>query len=240
MTEWFEQWFGEAYLKLYPHRDEEEAALAVALIEKVVGLRGRTVLDLACGPGRHAIHLKRAGARVTGFDLSLPLLSRARHRGDPPLSVVRGDMRQLPFGEGTFDLVVNLFTSFGYFSTDLQHEQVLSDVAFVLKQGGVLVLDYFNSSDLRDSLVEHEERAVGGQQVIIDRRITDDGRYVIKEMHLVHDGRSFLERVRLYEVEDLESLMVGAGITVRHSFGDYTGTPVSCRSPRVLLVGEKT
>ena len=109
-----------------------------------------------------------------------------------------------------------------------------------IKRGGVLALDYFNSTDLRDSLFEHEERAVGGQQVIIDRRITDDGRYVIKEMHLVHDGRSFLERVRLYEVEDLESLMAGAGITVRHSFGDYTGTPVSRRSPRVLLVGEKT
>lgn len=240
MTEWFEQWFGEAYLKLYPHRDEEEAALAVNLVARVVELAGKKVLDLACGPGRHAVHLRRAGALVTGFDLSLPLLSRARHRGAVPLSVVRGDMRKLPFAAATFDVVVNLFTSFGYFSADSQHECVLGDVAQVLRSGGTLVLDYFNAAELRESLVQHEEQAVGGQHVVIDRRITPDDRFVIKEMHLIDDGRSFMERVRLYDAGDLEDLMERTGFTVRHRFGDYTGAPLTPRSPRVLLMGERT
>jgi len=81
MTEWFEQWFGEEYHALYPHRDDEDARRAVALIRRVVGWKtGDRVLDLACGPGRHAAELERLGARVVGFDLSRAMLRRARER----------------------------------------------------------------------------------------------------------------------------------------------------------------
>lgn len=239
MTEWFEQWFGEAYLKLYPHRDDEDAAYAVALIADHVVFDGSTVLDLACGPGRHAVLLRDLGATVVGFDLSLPLLSRAKHRSTTPMLVVRGDMRRLPFAQETFDVVVNLFTSFGYFADDRQHELVLVDVATVLKRGGIFVFDFFNSTDLRESLIEHEERAIGGQRVAIDRRITEDGRFVVKEMHLVDDGRSFVERVRLFHEGELEDLMERAGLVVRSRFGDYDGSALRPNSPRILLIVER-
>ncbi len=239
MTEWFEQWFGEAYLKLYPHRDEEDAAQAIALIAEHAVLEGARVLDLACGPGRHAIALRRLGASVVGFDLSLPLLSRARHRGDRPLLVVRGDMRRLPFAPATFDVVVNLFTSFGYFADDAQHQLVMMDVSSVLKPGGMFVLDFFNSTDLEESLVEHEERAVGGQRVIIDRHITDDSDFVVKEMHLIDDGRKFVERVRLFRESDLERLMNEAGLRVTTRFGDYDASALTPRSPRIILMAER-
>ncbi|KPJ86849.1 MAG: hypothetical protein AMS18_15045 [Gemmatimonas sp. SG8_17] len=239
MTEWFEQWFGEEYLKLYPHRDEDDAAEAVALIMDNVRLEGARVLDLACGPGRHAIQLRSAGAWVVGFDLSLPLLSRARHRDRDPLHVVRGDMRYLPFVGGSFDVVVNLFTSFGYFSDDRQHGLVLTEVAGVLRPGGVLVLDYFNATDLMGSLVPHEKRAIGSQRVVIERRISDDGKYVLKEMHLLNDGRSFLERVRMFSVTELETLVSEAGLCVRKRYGDYSGGPLTAESPRVLMVASR-
>jgi SAM-dependent methyltransferase len=239
VTEWFEQWFGEEYLKLYPHRDEDDAAEAVALIADNVRLAGSRVLDLACGPGRHAIQLRSEGAWVVGFDLSLPLLSRARHRDGDPLNVVRGDMRFLPFVRGSFDVVVNLFTSFGYFSDDRQHGLVLSEVATALRPGGVLVLDYFNTTDLMGSLVPHEERAIGSQRVVIERRISDDGKYVLKEMHLLNDGRSFLERVRMFTVKELETLVSEAGLCVRKRFGDYSGGLLTAQSPRVLMVAAR-
>ncbi len=239
MTEWFEQWFGEEYLKLYPHRDEVDAARAVSLVAGRLQIAGKLVLDLACGPGRHAVHLRRAGANVVGFDLSLPLLSRARHRDVDLLPVVRGDMRRLPFKPCTFDVVVNLFTSFGYFSDDAQHQLVLRDVAAVLRVGGVLLLDYFNADELRRYLVEREELSVGGQQVLIQRRISSDGGYVIKEIHLIDDGRSFVERVRLFDQAELENLVRDAGLEVRDRFGDYDGSPVTERSPRFLLTAER-
>jgi SAM-dependent methyltransferase len=240
VTEWFEQWFGEEYLKLYPHRDEVDARAAVSLIAASIPLEGRRVLDLACGPGRHAKLIREAGAWVVGFDLSMPLLSRARHRMAPPLVVVRGDMRQVPFAPAAFDVVVNLFTSFGYFSEDGQHRWVLSETNRVLVGGGTFVLDYFNSRSLLENLVEREELEVGCQHVEILRRLSEDGRFVLKEMHLMDDGRRFVERVRLFAPEELEELVGNSGLSVQRLHGDYDGRPLSGDSSRVIIIAKKS
>ena len=240
MTEWFEQWFGEEYLNLYPHRDETEAEQVVALIDSITPLRERWVLDLACGPGRHARGLAARGARVVGFDLSMPLLARAHRRTGNTVRLVRGDMRHLPFADASFDITVNLFTSFGYFSDDRQHEAVIREVAAVLRRSGSFVLDYFNAARVRATLVPHEERVVGSQRVVIERRISEDDRFVIKEMHLLDDGRSFVERVRMFAAEEMVELVTAAGLRVRHRLGDYDGSPASDDSPRLILVAERT
>jgi SAM-dependent methyltransferase len=147
-------------------------------------------------------------------------------------------MRRLPFRAGTFDIVVNLFTSFGYFADDGQHQRVLREVAGVLKHGGVLVLDYFNSPSLMAGLIEREERAVGSQRVIIQRRISDDQRFVLKEMHMMDDGRSFIERVRLFDPDELVALVSDAGMEVMRRFGDYDASPLTADSPRLIIMAE--
>jgi SAM-dependent methyltransferase len=240
VTDWFEQWFGEEYLRLYPHRDDDDAAQLTALIASHTELRGRVLLDLACGPGRHSVFFRSLGANVVGFDLSMPLLSRARHlNGDEPPALVRGDMRRLPFGEATFDVVVNLFTSFGYFTDDRQHEAVLRGAANTLKPGGTFVLDFLNADSLHQSLVPHDEIQLGDRRVVVERSITPDERFVIKEIHLVDDGRSFLERVRLFSARDLSSMLRQAGLDVSEPLGDYEGHPLTKASPRVILFGAR-
>ncbi len=235
MTEWFEQWFGEEYLRLYPHRDDADAEAAIGLVARTVGVAGKAVLDLACGPGRHAAKLVERGGHVVGLDLSLPLLGRARARTRGQVHLVRADMRHLPFRPGVFDLIVNLFTSFGYFRDDAQHEMVLREAATLLQPRGVFVIDYLNASAVRAHLVPHEERVVGSQRVGIERRITPDGHHVVKEMHLLEDGRSFQERVRLFSAEDLERLLRNVGLAVCFQFGDYDGSPPNPDAPRVIL-----
>ena len=239
MAEWFEEWFGEEYLNLYPHRDDREAAEAVALISTEISLTRKRVLDLACGAGRHAVHLREAGADVIGFDLSMPLLSRARHRNTPRLSVARGDMRSLPFASGEFDVVVNLFTSFGYFAEDEQHRIVIREVARLLRINGLFVLDYFNAQVVLNGIVPREERRVGNRAVVIERQIIDDDRFVLKEIQLVDDGRRFVERVRLFSREELRDMLEHAGFRVTQEFGDYTGSMLTSDSPRVILFGRR-
>jgi SAM-dependent methyltransferase len=240
MTEWFEQWFGEAYLRLYEHRDDEDADHLTGLIGSVVPLAGCSVLDLGCGPGRHAAQFRRRGARVIGYDLSMPLLSRAHHRGSRDrLPVVRGDMRRLPFRTDAFDVAVNLFTSFGYFADDAQHRLVVQEAARTLHSGGTFVLDYLNADDVRRTLVPHEERQIGTQQVAIDRSITDSGRFVVKEIRLADTGRSVIERVRLFAPIELEALVSAAGLTVTHRFGGYGGDGQTEPGDRVILVAKK-
>jgi Methyltransferase domain len=174
-----------------------------------------------------------------GFDLSMPLLSRAKHGAPPIERLVRGDMRYLPFRPASFDAVANLFTSFGYFSEDEQHQVVLNGIAVALAPRGLFVLDYLNASNVRGALVPHEERRIGVQTVAIERRITQDGKYVVKEMHLIGDGRSFLERVRLFTSDQLDQMMAGAGLAVVERFGDYDGGPMSASAPRAIFVARR-
>jgi SAM-dependent methyltransferase len=234
MTEWFEQWFGEEYHALYPHRDDEDARRAVALIQQAAPWkRGDRILDLACGPGRHAAELERLGGRVIGFDLSRAMLRRARERTGACL--VRGDMRALPFREGSFALAVNLFTSFGYFVDDAEHRLVVRQVAAALVPRGVFVLDYLNAEHVRRTLKLGERTA--GHDVRVTRRIDGDSRFVIKEIELRDEGRRFEERVRLYGAEELAALLTDAGLRIVARFGDYDGGPLDADAPRVILVG---
>ena len=249
MTDWFEQWFGEEYHALYPHRDDEDARRAVALIQSVASWRpGDRILDLACGPGRHAAELERlgggGGGHVVGFDLSRAMLRRARERTRARL--VRGDMRALPFRDGSFALAVNLFTSFGYFLDDDEHRLVIRQVAAALVPGGHFVLDYLNAEQVRRTVQlsaqakgrsGSSERRSGPR---VSRRIGPDGRFVIKEIELRGRARSFQERVRLYGANDLEALLVDAGLRVVARFGDYDAGAPGPNAPRVILVGART
>lgn len=238
MTEWFERWFGEEYLHVYLHRDEEEAERLVELLAArgwIVG--GERVLDLACGGGRHAEALRRRGARVTGLDLSVLMLGAARRRGG--CCYVRGDMRSLPFADGAFDVVLNLFTSFGYFARDGEHQRVLRAVTRVLRRGGRFVLDYLNAPAVRATLVPHDERSFGDAVVVQERSISPDGRFVVKSIHLSDDSRTFTERVRLYERGEVERMMREVGLGPVEALGDYQGGPHGAGSPRLILMAEK-
>ena len=238
MSEWFEEWFGEDYVALYPHRNEAEAERAVGLIARTIGTRGvRRVLDLACGSGRHAKYL---GGKwwTSGIDLSEVLLRIAR-RNDTPARLVRGDVRALPYRDSVFDLVVNLFTSFGYFETDLEHELVIRDLARVIAPSGTFVLDYLNADAVRERLVPYDERTIGGRVVQQRREITDGGRFVVKHISLKDEGREFVERVRLFTRRELEEMLARAGFRIETAYGDYGGEALMDTSPRVILFARR-
>jgi SAM-dependent methyltransferase len=174
-----------------------------------------------------------------GLDLS-PSLLRAARAEDRTAPLVRADMRELPFGDASFALVVNLFTSFGYFRDDAQHLRVLVDVARVVRRGGWFVLDYLHAGQVRQSLVAHDERTIGSVTVEQDREISGDGRFVRKMITIGELGRTFVERVRLFEPDELVALCIEAGFRVAAVFGDYDGSPLGTDSPRTILFAQRT
>jgi SAM-dependent methyltransferase len=234
--EWFEEWFGEEYLRLYPHRDDHEAERAVSLITRTTPFEpGWRVLDVACGAGRHARAFEAAGARCTGVDLSATLLKLARQVTDVPL--VRADMRQLPLRPGSMDLTVNLFTSFGYFEQDAEHTAALGEMIATVRQGGWFVIDFLNPEAVRRQLVPEETLALAGSTVQISRSVSPDGRYVCKTIR-TPAGKRFRERVRLFDPAQMVSMLEDAGVSVRHRFGDYDEAQITPDAPRTILIGQ--
>lgn len=237
-ADWFEEWFGEDYLRIYQHRDEQEAEHAIELI--AANLPGRqidAVLDLGCGAGRHTRVLFERWWTV-GLDLSLALLRVAR-RESPEAPYVRADMRELPFAHQSFDLVVNLFTSFGYFDDDAEHARVLSRVGQAMRPGATFVIDFLNAAQVRRELVPYDERVENGVTIEQRREITADNRFVQKTITLREKGKEYIERVRLLSAGDLERMLGGAGLTIDRRFGDYGGAEWTEDSPRTILFASR-
>lgn len=241
---WFRDWFGEEYLELYPHRDEEEAERAVRLYREA-GAPSDPVLDLACGAGRHLRELARTGMQAVGLDLSRALLAEAR-AADPAAQLVRGDMRLLPFADGAFGGLTSFFTSFGYFAARADDRQVAREMRRVLRPGGSFMLDFFNADRVREELVPRDVREVAGRRVTQTREIVDDT--VVKRIRIEEleqdggagDPRYFHERVRLYTDEQLTELLEDAGLRVERRYGDYEGREAAPEAERLILVGEAT
>ena len=236
MPEWFEEWFGEEYLQLYPHRDEAEADRAVALVARddrapagMAGARRR-----AAGPGGTRARSARPARAASGSICRAPSCASPAGVTDAPL--VRADMRGLPIRPGSMDLTVSLFTSFGYFEHDEEHAGALREMVGTLRPGGWFVIDFLNASEVRARLVARERvrggRGRGGRGPVgLARwtlRLQDD-----------RDPRrpQVLERVRLFEPAQIAAMLGDAGIEVRHRFGDYDAAPLRAGSPRTILAG---
>jgi SAM-dependent methyltransferase len=235
---WYLRWFGDAYKKLYPHRDRREAEDQVThLLRTLPVTPAWRILDVGCGQGRHLEILRARGFNAVGLDLSASLLRDAAAR---ELRVVRGDMRRLPFKPGGFDLVTSFFTSFGYFATFEEDVEALAQFASVLKPGGCLFLDLLNKSNLVKNLVPMDRKWVGGTEVIQRRRI--EGSVVVKEIEIHLDAKveRHEERVRLYAPGELKEPAARFGLAQTHVFGDEAGCPYHPeQSPRMSLLFRK-
>lgn len=242
--EWFERWFSSPlYETLYAQRDAAEATRMIDLIESIVPPRAeQRVLDLACGRGRHSIALAKRGYSVTGVDLSQRAIDTASVKArDLGLDIrfLTGDMR-VPLAE-SFTLIVNLFTSFGYFEREDDDIRVMQAISKMSRRDGWVVIDFLNPRWVRNTLVEQEERELDGASVHI-RRWIEDGR-VYKRLEFREAGAPepavFTERVTLYPKEWFTVQMDLSGFELVELFGEYDGTPFSVDSSRMIFFFRK-
>lgn len=241
--DWFESWFdSDHYHRLYAGRDEREAAAFLDRLIDALPLRiGSSLLDLGCGAGRHANHLAGRGFEVTGIDLSARSIARARAASPGGVRFVRQDMRQ-PFGTATFDEILSLFTSFGYFDDPADNLTVLHHVAAALKRGGRLVLDYLNAPFAAARLVAEETVVRDGCTYRITRRADAAAihkRILVEEpgtaLPLVHE-----ERVSRFGLDDLMFMLEVCGLHLEAVYGDYALEAFDVEtSPRLILVARR-
>ena len=241
-SEWWRNWFGPGYLALYDEFLAERTPVEINQLEGLLVLRPpRRILDLPCGQGRHAIELASRGYDVTGADLSPYLLSVAEERGRASGVRVRwlsSDMRRPIAGE-TFDLVLNLFTSLGYFADEADDREVVRSASTMLAPGGRFVLELTNGERIMAHFQEREWFTVG-QAAVVERRSLDRSvrRMVVERTVTTPDEEDVsLHALRLYARRDVDEMLRAAGFGRVDLFGDWSGEPLTPESQRILAVG---
>lgn len=237
---WYVRAFAGEYLQLYAHRSPEQGAAQVAqmLKARLLPAHGR-VLDLCCGAGRHLLPMRQAGLDAVGLDLSLQLLQAGELAG----VAVRANALRVPFADGMFDVVTNLFSSFGYFPDYAAHHAVLAEVARVLKPGGSFIIDHMNAEVTIRELEPESVVQKPGLTLKQKRRYDANTRRVIKEVEYQPDGeepRNWHESVRLFEPAELDSFLKQAGFEVKARYANLDASPFDPhKSARQVVLSER-
>jgi len=241
---WFRQHFNEDYRAIYQGRDQAQADEEVELVSQELKIgRGDTILDLCCGYGRHLNAFAKHGLRATGVDLSLPLLRQV----EPPCArrVVCADMRALPFvgGQSGFSVIVNFFTSFGYFQAEAEHSYAARELARVLRPGGRFCMDLMNATATIRSLQPHTKRVAGPYEVTEERTYDDERRRIEKRITLLEkdskEAKYYVESVRVFSPMEITDLLTHAGLEVDRMLGGFSGTPYQKNSERMIVLGRR-
>ncbi|MDP2365620.1 MAG: class I SAM-dependent methyltransferase [Ignavibacteria bacterium] len=243
-SEWFKDWFNtQEYISVYQHRNESDAEEHIKLILENVKISSKAnILDMACGAGRHAILLARKNYNVTAVDLSDNLLSIAKQRADKEnlsINFVHSDIRRFNPTD-TFDLILNLFTSFGYFETDEDNFSVLKKAYNLLTYEGYFVLDFFNSEFLTQNLIEYSEEVLEDAEIHLYRKIKD--KRVNKKIVITKNGKlsQFEESVRMFTKDELENAITKIGFDIYKTFGDFLGNKFdNINSQRLIIFCKK-
>lgn len=245
---WYADYFDERYLDVFSasFTDEHTEAEARAVSGFLNLAAGASILDLACGQGRHAVALARRGYVVTGLDLSPPLLARARAAAaaaDVAVTWVEGDMRHLPW-RGEFDACVNLTTAFGYFATDEENEGVLRQVAKALKPGGQFLIETMHRDYIVREYQQHDWYETDDETLVWTLRLFDaiKGRTTVVEKYRTQSGEEGerYHNIRVYTATEMHALLRRAGLEPLDTWGEWDGDPFSFDSTRLIVRAVKT
>ena len=242
--EWYKNWFNsEEYLKVYRHRDQKEANELVQLVIKNIDVsKVNNVLDMAAGSGRHAIIFTEKGFKVTAVDLSENLLSIGKKNAENEnvkIEFVHSDIRN--FNPNIkYNLILNLFTSIGYFEKDEENYFILSKAYKLLENNGYFVLDYFNKNFVENNLVPSTVDEFDGSVITQNRFI--EGERIIKEITIDNKGKinKYFESVRMFSKDELINMMEKLGFRIIKTFGDFMGNSFELdSSPRIIIIACK-
>lgn len=238
---WYRKWFNQDYLKLYAYRNLEEASKQVEFLIHAMSLHGsETILDLGCGTGRHSLELAKRGFTVTGIDLSQSLIEEGRKilKCYPELraELLVEDIYSLK-NFPLFNVIICLFTSFGYLEEDDENESFFNIVTSHLKEEGKFFLDFLHPFQVSTHLVPFEEKIVESETIQIFKSL-ENGQ-VVKTIVFSNPKRTYQEKVKLYNKEQIVKMMQRQGLNVIDVWNDYLGNPWSPVGERQLFYCKK-
>lgn len=242
--EWWKTFFDENYVRewqlagMFKYTSQE-----VDFLEKVIPLRKTyEILDLCCGHGRHSIELAKRGYKVAGLDFSsyeLKIAKNEAERKNLAINFAQGDARNFKF-QKKFDVVINMFTAFGYGSRKDDHK-IVQNVSRILKKGGKFFIDIQSLPWLWKNFKPVRREKLGHFQ-ILKRRTYDFIEGINHAVRTVSDGdhkRIYRIQTRNYTLTELKDLLAEEKLKIIKFFGSYKGEPFGWRHKRMLVLAKK-
>jgi SAM-dependent methyltransferase len=239
MAQWFENWFDSPfYHKLYFDRDEEEASLFIGNLMRYLQPPANSfMLDVACGKGRHSRTMADYGNTVTGIDISPQSIAFAKQFEDDYLEFFEHDMR-LTFRINYYHYAFNLFTSFGYFNSQREHDDALRTIAQSLKPNGYLIFDYLNSFYVEQHLIPSQKKEIDG--TVFNVRKWKTNLHFVKQIQIEDNSLTtpllFQEQVAAFTLVDFEKMLQKQDLTITATFGDYELNPFEQNNAKRLII----
>ena len=232
-------------------RTKREIDLIVRFLQPTKGI---SILDCPCGYGRHSIELADKGFKVTGVDLS-PLYiklcnaaTKGKHLNDNANFILK-DMRELDFVDESFDHVLNMFTSFGFFDKEEDNITVIKNFGRVLRPSGKLLLHFdYNATRIKNGKFfkgdEHKSRKCVYQDKNYDLYV-DDFEFDKLTKRLCGswelrngDGKKFEYSIRIYDNDEIYNLIVNNGFS-KVEFHDPENQKFTDESKETIIVAIK-
>ena len=232
-------WFDSDYYHvLYKHRDYNEARNFINNIVEYLDLKkGSKILDLACGIGRHSIYLDKIGFKVVGTDKSPNNIKKAKASHNQSLSFLQ--MEMIDDTNHKYDVIFNLFTSFGYVNHDY-NLKTIKNIERQLKDDGTVIVDFMNTLFVKKNLVIEETKVIDDLSFKIKRK--SDGKHIYKEIKF-HDKKNyfFQEKVMDLSLKDFEKYLIKYNLKIIKTFGDYNLNEFDIEnSERLIMVIKKS
>lgn len=203
-----------------------------------------SILDLGCGPGRHCLALAKMGFKITGVDTSKYLLSRANenaHKSQLQVNFNYADMLKYQ-SDNKYDLIINMFNSFGYFNTAKKNQKVIDHSFQNLKNTGTFIIDTVGKETLARNIEPVHLCEYDNGDIRIERPLLiDDMQVFSNEWILIRDNEAFRRSYQhyVYTPVELTTMCYQAGFNNVRVYGSLAGDPYDIESDRLVIVAEK-
>ena len=240
MKNWFDTWFNTPYYHLlYKDRNTDEAEFFLKnLLSHLKPNKEDKFLDIACGKGRHAIFINKMGFDIEGIDLSNESIEHANKFANENLKFKVHDMRSF-YKKNEFDIILNVFTSFGYFDNSEDNMKAIQAMSDNLKKGGKIILDFMNAKKVISDLVTNELKTVEHIDFTIKRSYKNG--YIFKDIYFTHkEEYHFQEKVQALFLSDFIDLFKKSDLKIINLWGDYSLNDFNTiHSPRLIILAQK-
>jgi SAM-dependent methyltransferase len=225
----------------------QRLANAQAEVEQLVKLlpiaKQDRILDLCCGIGRHSLALARAGFAVVGVDRTPRFIEQARQAAvssDLAVEFLVGDMREycLPT---SFDIILNLFGSFGYFADPADDRKVVEHMYASLRPGGKFLIETMGKEILARNFQQRDWTEAGDLLLLSEKQVTQDWGQIQTRWIAIRGQQRSEHRVavRSYSAVELSALLSACGFPTVQVYGDLAGSAYDQAAKRLVVIGCK-